>query len=34
VHRYVPELAALPQVRIHTPWTQPIKGYPDPLVEL
>ncbi|HLK76382.1 MAG TPA: deoxyribodipyrimidine photo-lyase [Streptosporangiaceae bacterium] len=34
VRRYVPELAALPAARIHTPWTEKIKGYPDPLVEL
>ena len=34
VRRYVPELAALPPDRIHTPWIEKIKGYPDPLVEL
>ena len=34
VRRYVPELAALSPRNIQTPWTQPVKGYPDPLVEL
>jgi hypothetical protein len=30
VRRYVPELAILRPARIHTPWTQSVKGYPDP----
>ena len=34
VRRYVAELAALPPARIHTPWTQSIKGYSDPAAEL
>jgi deoxyribodipyrimidine photo-lyase len=35
VRHYVPELAHMPDARVHKPWTGPeIEGYPRPVIDL